>query len=90
MAGSADSLTSMLAPAQYDPARAAAQAFVRFDGGEKGYLTRHELRCAHIALLGHPPSLVRFCVARQHARLTHADSAWGACETFAGKDAQKY
>lgn len=47
-----------LAPAQYDPARACAQAFARFDGGSKGYLTRHELRCAHIALLGHPPSLV--------------------------------
>ena len=47
------------APVQLDPARAAAQAFVRFDCGGKGYLTRHELRCAHIALLGHAPSLVR-------------------------------
>ena len=28
------------------------------DGGGKGYLTRHELRCAHISLLGHPPSLI--------------------------------
>ena len=51
-------MSDSLAPMQLDPARAAAQAFVRFDGGGKGYLTRHELRCAHIALLGHPPSLV--------------------------------
>ena len=42
-----------------DTARAAAHAFTRFDLGSKGYLTRHELRCAHVALLGHPPSLVR-------------------------------
>ena len=37
-------------------ARAVGAAFVRFDAGAKGYLTRHELRCAHIALLGHAPS----------------------------------
>ena len=41
-------------------ARTVGAAFVQFDGGSKGYLTRHELRCAHIALLGHPPSLVRW------------------------------
>ena len=41
-------------------ARAVGAAFVRFDAGAKGYLTRHELRCAHIALLGHAPSRTEF------------------------------
>ena len=47
-----------------DTAKAVAAAFVRFDGGGKGYLTRHELRCAHVALLGHAPSLVRVFAPR--------------------------
>ena len=38
--------------------RAVGAAFLKFDGSSKGYLTRHEFRCAHIALLGNPPSLV--------------------------------
>lgn len=41
-----------------DPAHAVAQAFVQFDSGCKGYLTRHELRVAHVAVLGHQPSLI--------------------------------
>ena len=48
-----------VSPDAAEASRAATAAFVRFDCGEKGYLTRHELRCAHVALLGHPPSLVR-------------------------------
>ena len=40
-------------------ARSVGDVFLHFDGGAKGHLTRHEFRCAHIALLGHPPSLVR-------------------------------
>jgi hypothetical protein len=31
---------------------------VQFDTGCKGYLTRHELRVAHVAVLGHAPSQV--------------------------------
>ena len=30
--------------------------FLEYDGGAKGYLTRHELRAAHLALLGRLPS----------------------------------
>ena len=41
-----------------DTARDVASAFVEFDSGSKGFLTRHELRAAHIAILGHPPSLI--------------------------------
>ena len=54
---SACAAAGMYAPVQHDPSRAAAAAFARFDSGAKGYLTRHELRCAHIALLGHALSL---------------------------------
>ena len=45
-----------------DVARETSSTFLAFDVGSKGYLTRHELRTAHIAMLGHPPSLVRACV----------------------------
>lgn len=41
-----------------DLAHTVAQAFVQFDTGSKGYLTRHELRVAHVAVLGHAPSQV--------------------------------
>ena len=44
-------------------ARSVGAAFVKFDAGAKGYLTRHELRCAHIALLGHAPSLAELDAA---------------------------
>ena len=54
-----------------DTARAAAHAFTRFDLGSKGYLTRHELRCAHVALLGHPPSLVRASKSLSQNRTTY-------------------
>ena len=30
--------------------------FLAFDSGAKGALTRHELRCAHLSLLGYAPS----------------------------------
>lgn len=43
---------------QEDLAHTVAQAFVQFDTGCKGYLTRHELRVAHVAVLGHAPSQV--------------------------------
>jgi Ca2+-binding EF-hand superfamily protein len=43
---------------QEDLAHTVAQAFVQFDTGCKGYLTRHELRVAHVAVLGHSPSQV--------------------------------
>ena len=43
-----------------DIAREVSSAFLQFDTDCKGYLTRHELRAAHIAIIGHPPSLVRF------------------------------
>ena len=33
-------------------------AFLEYDGGGKGHLTRHELRAAHLALLGYVPSLL--------------------------------
>lgn len=48
----------MAAAAQMDVAKAVSAAFLQFDTGSKGYLTRHELRAAHLALLGHLPSLV--------------------------------
>jgi len=41
-----------------DIAREVSSAFLQFDTDCKGYLTRHELRAAHIAILGHPPSLL--------------------------------
>ena len=43
---------------EFDAARECAEAFLQFDSGSKGYLTRHEYRVAHIAVLGHPPSVV--------------------------------
>lgn len=33
-------------------------AFLEYDGGSKGHLTRHELKAAHLALLGYVPSLL--------------------------------
>ena len=33
-------------------------AFLEYDGGSKGHLTRHELRAAHLAVLGYVPSLL--------------------------------
>ena len=42
-----------------DIAKEVSAAFVEFDAGCKGYLTRHELRCVYVSLLGHPPPLVR-------------------------------
>ena len=33
-------------------------AFLEYDGSGKGHLTRHELRAAHLAVLGHIPSLL--------------------------------
>ena len=32
--------------------RDVSAAFLEYDGGAKGYLTRHELRAAHLALFG--------------------------------------
>ena len=46
------------AAAAMDVAKEVTAAFVQFDSGAKGHLTRHELRAAHLALLGHLPSLV--------------------------------
>ena len=44
-----------LAAADQSVIKAVTSAFVRF-GGERGYLVRHELRAAHLALLGYAPS----------------------------------
>ncbi|KAL1520457.1 hypothetical protein AB1Y20_022038 [Prymnesium parvum] len=38
--------------------REISSAFLAFDCGAKGYLTRHEFRAVHLSLLGHQPSLV--------------------------------
>ena len=35
------------------------QIFLKFDAGGKGFLTRHELKCACLALLGYKPAKVR-------------------------------
>lgn len=37
--------------------REISAAFLRYDTGSKGYLTRHEVRCVHLYLLGYEPSL---------------------------------
>ena len=37
-------------------------AFLEYDGGSKGHLTRHELRAAHLAVLGYVPSLLELDV----------------------------
>ena len=38
--------------------REISSAFLTFDSGSKGYLTRHELRAVHLSLLGYEPSLL--------------------------------
>ena len=38
--------------------RDVSAAFLEYDGGAKGYLTRHELRAAHLALFGFQPSTI--------------------------------
>ncbi len=48
----------MLAAAAEGAGKDIAAAFVQFDSGAKGYLTRHEIRAAHLSLLGHAPSLL--------------------------------
>lgn len=38
--------------------REISSAFLAFDTGSKGYLTRHEVRAVHLSLLGYEPSLL--------------------------------
>ena len=42
--------------------RDVSAAFLEYDGGAKGYLTRHELRAAHLALFGFQPSTIEMDV----------------------------
>lgn len=37
------------------------EAFERFDEGAKGFLTRHEFKCAAVAVTGHKPSKFELC-----------------------------
>ena len=58
-------------------AKDVAAAFVQFDTGSKGFLTRHELRAVYISLLGHAPSKV----SRQENRCAHSTAQ--RCVQFA-------
>ena len=54
--------------------RAVSAAFLEYDSGSKGYLTRHELRCTHLAVLGWNPSKAR---ARRVVLAASALLQWG-------------
>ena len=56
--------------------------FLAFDSGAKGALTRHELRCAHLSLLGYAPSRLELdALLPKHSQMELAQF----CEAMAAR-----